>query len=61
MYLALCPKEGISVVREWLSLGGTSKMIGTDTPTPRTDSATGIEEQTYIPLENVAAFIAALK
>jgi branched-chain amino acid transport system substrate-binding protein len=64
VYLALYPKEGISVVREWLSLGGTNKMIGanslksddfrntvgmqhlanfigTDTSTPRTDSAKG--------------------
>ncbi|WP_103333979.1 ABC transporter substrate-binding protein [Pseudotabrizicola formosa] len=64
VYLALYPKEGISVVREWLSLGGTTKMIGanslksdefrdavgmqylaefigTDTSSPRTDSATG--------------------
>jgi branched-chain amino acid transport system substrate-binding protein len=63
VYLALYPKEGISVVREWISLGGTTKMIGTnslksdefrdavglqyladfkgtDTSTPRTDSAT---------------------
>lgn len=62
IYLALYPKEGISVVREWISLGGTSKMIGanslksdefrdsvglkylgdfvgTDTSSPRTDSA----------------------
>ena len=67
VYLALYPKEGISVVREWLSLGGTSKMIGTnslksdefrdtvglqyladfigtDTSTPRTDSAKGFVE-----------------
>lgn len=66
VYLALYPKEGISVVREWLSLGGTTKMIGTnslksdefrdavgmqyladfigtDTSTPRTDSATGFK------------------
>lgn len=28
VYLALYPKEGISVVREWISLGGTTKMIG---------------------------------
>lgn len=28
VYLALYPKEGISVVREWLSLGGTTKMVG---------------------------------
>lgn len=64
VYLALYPKEGISVVREWIGLGGTSKMIGTnslksdefrdtvglqylgdfigtDTSTPRSDSATG--------------------
>jgi branched-chain amino acid transport system substrate-binding protein len=64
VYLALYPKEGISVVREWLSLGGTTKMIGanslksdefrdavgmqylaefigTDTSSPRTDSASG--------------------
>lgn len=63
LYLALYPKEGISVVREWISLGGTTKMIGTnslksdefrdavgmqyladfvgtDSSTPRTDSAT---------------------
>ncbi|HRJ68837.1 MAG TPA: ABC transporter substrate-binding protein [Beijerinckiaceae bacterium] len=64
VYLALYPKEGIAVVREWLSLGGTTNMIGanalksddfrntvgmqhlanfvgTDTSTPRTDSAKG--------------------
>ncbi len=28
IYLPLYPKEGISVVREWISLGGTQKMIG---------------------------------
>jgi branched-chain amino acid transport system substrate-binding protein len=62
VYLALYPKEGISVVREWIGLGGTTKMIGTnslksdefrdavgmqyladfigtDTSTPRSDSA----------------------
>lgn len=67
VYLALYPKEGISVVREWLSLGGTTRMIGTnslksdefrdavgmqylgdfvgtDTSTPRTDSARGFVE-----------------
>jgi ABC-type branched-subunit amino acid transport system substrate-binding protein len=27
IYMALYPKEGISVVREWLSLGGTQNMI----------------------------------
>lgn len=27
VYLALYPTEGISVVREWISLGGTTKMI----------------------------------
>jgi branched-chain amino acid transport system substrate-binding protein len=27
VYLALYPKEGIAVVREWISLGGTRKMI----------------------------------
>jgi len=62
VYLALYPKEGIAVVREWISLGGTRKMIvanslksddfrkgvgikyladmvGTDTSSPRTKSA----------------------
>ncbi|HMQ57206.1 MAG TPA: ABC transporter substrate-binding protein, partial [Rhizobiaceae bacterium] len=28
LYMALYPKEGISVAREWISLGGTTKMIG---------------------------------
>ncbi|MFN3688053.1 ABC transporter substrate-binding protein [Salinarimonas sp.] len=28
LYLALYPKEGIAVVREWISLGGTTQMIG---------------------------------
>ena len=27
LYLALYPKEGASVVREWVSLGGTQKMV----------------------------------
>lgn len=67
LYLAIYPKEGISVVREWLSLGGTTKMIGanslrseefrdavglqyladfvgTDTSSPRSDSASGFVE-----------------
>lgn len=62
LMLLLYPKEGISVVREWISLGGTDKMvganslkseefrdavglqylsnfIGSDTSSPRTDSA----------------------
>lgn len=62
IYMALYPKEGTQVVREWLSLGGTQNMIaanalrsdefrdnvgmqylgnftGTDTSSPRTDSA----------------------
>ncbi len=62
LYLALYPAEGTAVVREWISLGGTQKMImanslksdefrdnvglqflgsalGTDTASPRTDSA----------------------
>jgi branched-chain amino acid transport system substrate-binding protein len=30
LYLALYPVEGISVVREWLGLGGTTRMIGTN-------------------------------
>ncbi|GIX14046.1 MAG: ABC transporter substrate-binding protein [Paracoccaceae bacterium] len=30
LYLALYPKEGISVVREWISLGGTTRFIGTN-------------------------------
>ena len=62
IYMALYPKEGTQVVREWISLGGTQEMIaanalksdefkenvgmqflgnftGTDTASPRTDSA----------------------
>jgi branched-chain amino acid transport system substrate-binding protein len=62
IYMALYPKEGTQVVREWISLGGTQNMIaanalksdefrdnvgmqflgnftGTDTASPRTDSA----------------------
>ena len=62
LYLALYPTEGIAVVREWIGLGGTTRMIaanslksedfraavgqqfladfiGTDTSSPRTDSA----------------------
>lgn len=62
VYMAIYPKEGIQVVREWISLGGTQKMIaanalksdefrdnvgmqylaefiGTDTASPRSDSA----------------------
>ncbi len=30
LYLALYPKEGIAVVREWISLGGTTEFIGTN-------------------------------
>lgn len=63
VYLALYPKEGISIVRNWISLGGTQEIImtnslksdefrdkvgfkyltnavGTDTSSPRVDSAT---------------------
>ncbi|WMS44631.1 ABC transporter substrate-binding protein [Acuticoccus sp. MNP-M23] len=63
IYLALYPREGISVAREWISLGGTTKMVGanalksdefreavgmtylgdfvgSDTASPRVDSAT---------------------
>ena len=62
IYMALYPKEGTQVAREWISLGGTQEMIvanslksdefrqgvgmrylgdlrGTDTSSPRTDSA----------------------
>lgn len=28
LYLALYPREGIAVAREWISLGGTTQMIG---------------------------------
>lgn len=68
VYMAIYPKEGISVVREWISLGGTQKMIvanalksdefrdnvglqylenmvGTDTASPRTDSASAFVDQ----------------
>ncbi len=67
IYLALYPKEGISIVRNWISLGGTRKMvmanslkseefrdkvgfkylaeaIGTDTSSPRVDSASKFVE-----------------
>ncbi|MBL4876829.1 MAG: ABC transporter substrate-binding protein [Cohaesibacteraceae bacterium] len=67
IYLALYPKEGTSVVREWLSLGGTQNMImanslksdefrdnvglkylgnalGTDTSSPRVESASAFIE-----------------
>jgi len=30
LYLALYPTEGTAVVREWLGLGGTTRMIGTN-------------------------------
>lgn len=62
IYMALYPKEGTQVAREWISLGGTQEMVvanslksdefrdavglqflgsvvGTDTSSPRTDSA----------------------
>lgn len=65
--LALYPTEGIAVVREWISLGGTTKMVGanalkseefrdavgmqylgdfvgSDTSSPRTDSASAFVE-----------------
>ncbi|MEL6645652.1 MAG: ABC transporter substrate-binding protein [Pseudomonadota bacterium] len=68
IYMAIYPKEGISVVREWISLGGTQNMIvanalksdefrdnvgmqylgnmiGTDTASPRTDSAAAFVDQ----------------
>lgn len=67
IYMALYPKEGTQVVREWISLGGTQKMIaanalkseefrdnvgmqylgdfvGTDTASPRTESADAFVE-----------------
>lgn len=67
LYLALYPKEGIAVVREWISLGGSRKMVvanslksddfrkgvgikylgdlvGTDTSSPRTKSASAFVE-----------------
>lgn len=67
LYLALYPTEGISVVREWLGLGGTGTMIaanslksddfrnavgienlsgfvGTDTSSPRVESASSFTE-----------------
>jgi ABC-type branched-subunit amino acid transport system substrate-binding protein len=30
LYLALYPTEGTAVVREWIGLGGTTRMIGTN-------------------------------
>ena len=67
LYLAIYPKEGISIVREWISLGGTQNMImanslksdefrdnvglkylgkasGTDTSSPRVESASAFVE-----------------
>ena len=67
VYLALYPKEGTAVVREWISLGGTKRMVvanslksndfrkgvgfkylgdlvGTDTSSPRTKSASAFVE-----------------
>lgn len=67
IYMALYPKEGTQVAREWISLGGTQKMVvanslksdefrdsvgmeflgdvrGTDTSSPRTDSAAAFRE-----------------
>jgi len=67
IYMALYPKEGTSIAREWISLGGTQKMIlanslksdefrdnvglkylgdatGTDTSSPRVDSASAFVE-----------------
>ena len=68
LYMALYPKEGTAVVREWISLGGTQKMIvanalksnefrdnvglqylgdtvGTDTASPRSESASAFVAQ----------------
>lgn len=68
LYLALYPKEGTAVVREWISLGGTQNMIvanalksdefrdnvglqylgntvGTDTASPRSESAAAFVAQ----------------
>ncbi|WP_298922308.1 ABC transporter substrate-binding protein [uncultured Roseobacter sp.] len=68
LYMAIYPKEGTSVVREWLSLGGTQNMIvanalksdefrdnvglqylgntiGTDTASPRSESASAFVSQ----------------
>ncbi|MCG8508136.1 MAG: ABC transporter substrate-binding protein [Rhodospirillales bacterium] len=67
LYLALYPKEGTAVAREWISLGGTQKMVvanslksdefrdnvgakylgelvGTDTSSPRVESANAFVE-----------------
>lgn len=67
IYMALYPKEGTQVAREWISLGGTQVMVvanslksdefresvgmefmgevrGTDTSSPRTDSAAAFRE-----------------
>lgn len=67
LYLALYPKEGTAVAREWISLGGTRKMVvanslksdefrdnvgakylgelvGTDTSSPRVESANAFVE-----------------
>ena len=67
LYMALYPKEGMAVTRDWISLGGTRKMVvanslksdefrdnvglkylgdlvGTDTSSPRVDSANAFVE-----------------
>ncbi len=50
IYLALYPNEGIAVVREWLSLGGTSRMIGAN-------SLKSDDFRAAVGLENLKDFI----
>lgn len=50
LYLPLYPTEGISVVREWLGLGGTGTMIGAN-------SLKSDDFRTAVGLENLTGFI----
>lgn len=50
LYLALYPMEGISFVREWLSLGGTPVMIGAN-------SLKSDDFRTAVGLDNLGEFI----
>jgi branched-chain amino acid transport system substrate-binding protein len=49
LYLALYPTEGISFVREWIGLGGTTKMIGAN-------SLKSDDFRSAVGLENLADF-----
>ena len=50
LYLALYPTEGISFVREWIGLGGTSTMIGAN-------SLKSDDFRTAVGLDNLGSFV----